>query len=166
MPQVDMSQTMTPCIDSVLDSICTPTIDWGQESDLAVFFSNGYTQNDSMQTEAAPSAVNQTTFRISPESHLSTLPPRMIKSLRVEDVCSCMDIVGVEKTIKASLEQSNDNGKVERAIGLAVRIMLKRSPLVEGLSSIMVRFHTPSLVLNFLLQKVEHFGISTSTLYD
>ena len=61
-----------------------------------------------------------------------------MESLRVGNPTTDVDILGTEKTIRNYMNQMSQLDDLEKSISLAVEIMLKQNPLVEGYMRLMV----------------------------
>ncbi|KAF2495040.1 hypothetical protein BU16DRAFT_617921, partial [Lophium mytilinum] len=144
-PQQGTPFHIAQSVESVLDPSGT-LIEWGQDTDLATLFADDYLHNGApppsipcSHSEFNQALVLQPNVCVSPPGSVSSASSKssLAESLRVEDVYPSTDILGVERTLKTVLEQSENRADVDRSVSLAVRIMLKRSPLIDGIFSLM-----------------------------
>lgn len=95
---------------------------------------NIFSNTDAFQNMEVPSMFP---FPATPK--LMATQNQELKLSRLKDLYVSFDVLGIEKSMKAILNQSSSVSELENSISLAVRVMLKQSPLLEDYFNLMVR---------------------------
>jgi hypothetical protein len=108
--------------------------------------SNNYLNDTNQETETLFSNIDAfqnmevpSMFPFPAYPNLLATQNQALKPSRLKDLYISFDVLGIEKTMKAILNQSSSVSELENSISLAVRVMLKQRPLLEDYFNLMVR---------------------------
>lgn len=77
-------------------------------------------------------------FPLRADPNLLVTQNQALRPTRLKDLYVSFDVLGIEKTMKEILNQTSSVSELENSISLAVRVMLKQSPLLEDYFNLMV----------------------------